>query len=767
MAEYDYTTLSPADFELLVRDLLSADRGWKLEAFGAGRDGGVDLRATDPAGTIVVQCKHYAQSTFSQLKAAVKSELLKINKLAPARYLLVTSRSLSKTQKDALVDILGPTLKVPTDILHRADLNSLIEKHPDVERNHFKLWLASAGILSSIVHSGIWARSEALLEDIQSRVRMYVTNPTYSTASDALAKVHVLVITGAPGVGKSMLAEMLLLTHWQKGWQVIQVGANIVDAWDAWSPSDKQIFLYDDFLGQTNLAERLEKNEDRSIVQFGDRVRAHANKRFVLTTRTQVLRQAEDKHEPLRRAQFDLTSCVVRVSDYTMPVKARILYNHLYFSGLPRTAVKWYISSGDYWIAIRHRNYNPRVIEQVLLREYATGRDFSDALLHALENPVDLWGPSFENGLSDLSQDILLRLATFPVLGIPVKKLVAPFNKTHKSRHIAQAHKAIEGTWVTERSWHGQRRPSISFADPSCRDFVLHYLDSYPDEIFRVLDSTTTMEQVLLMLSYAASEVEEKPKYPGMRSEFHAHQSRIWRWLDELYPNASTYEEGRARIRALAGLISARAAMSDDIRQWVVDTALVATASRSARSSDADAYDTLVEYLNSLNGESGWQGADQIDTCLKQAAEGYAESVETRDEFELFMSFAEDVNLWALNPAALETAQDSIVNTLDTELSDVRHQFHDPDDMSLEVDEIERLAYRFDLEGRVQSAVDSARERIRDLENFEPDEEDLRPVVEERAFENATPRVTKADLESSQPARTPVEEIDDLFGQLG
>jgi hypothetical protein len=66
--EYDFHTLSPIDFEQLVRDLLNAKLGIELKAFGHGPDGGVDLRSLANGKKTVVQCKHYAGSTFSHLK---------------------------------------------------------------------------------------------------------------------------------------------------------------------------------------------------------------------------------------------------------------------------------------------------------------------------------------------------------------------------------------------------------------------------------------------------------------------------------------------------------------------------------------------------------------------------------------------------------------------------------------------------------------------------------------------------------------------------
>jgi HJR/Mrr/RecB family endonuclease len=67
MADYDFRSLSPFDFELLCRDLLQKHLGVYLESFSIGRDQGIDLRAKPEKENIIVQCKHYADSGFTAL----------------------------------------------------------------------------------------------------------------------------------------------------------------------------------------------------------------------------------------------------------------------------------------------------------------------------------------------------------------------------------------------------------------------------------------------------------------------------------------------------------------------------------------------------------------------------------------------------------------------------------------------------------------------------------------------------------------------------
>ena len=142
MADYNFSTLSPKDFELLIGSLLRERDGWNLEAFGHGPDGGVDLRAILDDAKIVVQCKHYRGSTFADLRRALKAEITKIKEEKPTRYILATSQDLSRTQKDTLVADLHPWVTNPSDVLAARDLNFLLDDFPQVEQRHFKLWMA-------------------------------------------------------------------------------------------------------------------------------------------------------------------------------------------------------------------------------------------------------------------------------------------------------------------------------------------------------------------------------------------------------------------------------------------------------------------------------------------------------------------------------------------------------------------------------------------------------------------------------------------------
>ncbi len=71
---YDYKSLFPLNFEELKRDFLKAEWYVALEAFKSARDQGINLRyAPLKGGTTIVQCKHYASSSITNLLSHFRS----------------------------------------------------------------------------------------------------------------------------------------------------------------------------------------------------------------------------------------------------------------------------------------------------------------------------------------------------------------------------------------------------------------------------------------------------------------------------------------------------------------------------------------------------------------------------------------------------------------------------------------------------------------------------------------------------------------------
>src|SRR5882672_4749412 len=104
MADYDFRSLSPHDFEQLCRDLLQKALGVHLESFTAGRDSGIDFRYRTKTDALIVQIKHYAESGYEALRRVLKQkERPKAEALKPTRYILATSVGLTPRRKDELL----------------------------------------------------------------------------------------------------------------------------------------------------------------------------------------------------------------------------------------------------------------------------------------------------------------------------------------------------------------------------------------------------------------------------------------------------------------------------------------------------------------------------------------------------------------------------------------------------------------------------------------------------------------------------------------
>ena len=438
MAGYDFENLSHHDFEIVVQDVLQAELGVRLESFTAGRDTGINLRyaLVRDEPDIIIQAKHYAKSGFNKLKGDLgRTELPKILRLAPRRYLLATSVPLTRKRKADLLELLTPYVISTADIVGAEDINDMLRRHPEIERSHFKLWLTSTEVLQTVLQHAIYMRSLSLQEGLVHKARVYVPNRSFSLADHLLNTHHVCIIAGVPSIGKGLLAEMLLVAYIHRGYEPVLISEDISEGSAVFS-SGPQIFYYDDFLGQTSSSEKLAKNEDARLLAFMNQIASSSNKRLILTTREYILRRAAQRYERLDRVSSSFHRVVINLEDYTRLERAQILYNHLYFSSLPDEALHGIVDGQFYKTIIRHPNYNPRLIEAMTAlagEETRSGHRFAEFFLQTLENPELVWSHAFENQLPSEAQTVLFLLATMPA-DVLVESIWAAFREFHPAR---------------------------------------------------------------------------------------------------------------------------------------------------------------------------------------------------------------------------------------------------------------------------------------------------------------------------------------------
>ena len=482
---YEFSNLAPADFEDLVRDLVGRELGMRFEAFGPGPDGGIDGRHSSGSSVAILQAKHYAGSSFATLQSAMKRERGSIDRIAPSRYLLATSRPLSPANKDVLENTIGPALRTQDDILSAGDLNGLLRKYSDIERAHIKLWLSSSNVLEKIIHSAAHAYAGITKDDIAAKVRVYAQNPSFKYAQDTLEAQRVLIISGPPGVGKTTLAEMLSYAYAGEGWKLIPI-RSLDDGFAAIVDSEKQIFFFDDFLGKVALDKNALSSKDSDLSRFMKRVRNSPKARFILTTRAYIFEEARRVSEYLADARLDISKYVLDVGVYTRRIRARILYNHLLVAGVPNAHIRALIQSGKIAEIVDHDNYNPRVIEWMtdsLHIGAIAPQHYADRFLTALDNPKALWDTAFRTHIPEKCRHLLYALFFGSQYGENIAdlrltyqslhpQLCAKYGQTYDPKDFEESVRILEGGFITIENG------SVSFVNPSIRDYLTDYLDN-------------------------------------------------------------------------------------------------------------------------------------------------------------------------------------------------------------------------------------------------------------------------------------------------
>lgn len=478
MAEmYDFHTLSPLDFEELVRDLLQAEWNVRLESFGPGRDAGVDIRLSNGPEETIVQAKHLLGSGYRALVRAAKKERDKAVAIAPKRYVLATSVSLTRARKDEIVASMADVPLIPNDIFGQEDLNNLLTRHQHIQRAHFKLWLSSSAVLERILQSGVYNRTAAEIDIIRDMLPRFVHNHSVPDAEQKLEETGALIIAGQPGVGKTTLARILLWLHAEQGWRVFVVDT-LEDALMVSESGEKRLILLDDFLGQVRLSPDHLRGVDARLPPLLSRVAAHDNLRFILTTRDYILAEARGLSARITPNRLSTREYVLNVGRYTRSVRARILYNHLCFSALAPEQRNEVLNDDFFLKVIDHKNFNPRLIEEITSPEYIelTDRPVRKTIEAVLANPELLWERPYRQHISEKGRMMMLALFLNAPLS-EVEALKASYVRVARALgselHPSDIEESFRSTFrMLDGSVLGLTFGFVSFTNPGLRDFL-------------------------------------------------------------------------------------------------------------------------------------------------------------------------------------------------------------------------------------------------------------------------------------------------------
>ena len=509
MLDYDFKILQPSEFECFSRDLLQAREDIFIESFADGRDKGIDLRfAYSKDKTCIVQCKRYKE--WKELKGKLKEEVEKVKRLSPQRYILTTSVDLTVKQKDEVLAMFNPFILSGMDVLGKKDLNNLLEKNPEIEKNYHKLWLASTNVLNTIINRATLNWSSFELEKIEKDIRLYVENESLNKALDVLKENHYVVISGIPGIGKTTLARMLVYTMLARGYEEFVYVDDMDTAAKMFSKEKRQIFFFDDFLGANSFVQQSVSFENK-LITFIDKVRNSKHTLFILSTREYVLSEAMAHYEKLSMSNIDIAKCTIELEYYTKTIRAKILYNHLAEANIPPEYINVFIDKRGYMTIINHQNFNPRVIESIIkeqIWETIDSNDFANKVKEFFDNPISVWQFAFEK-LDVETRSTLLVLGT---MGGHVR--LDDFQEGYRqfciltSQEVGlkyddvkwrQSLKVLMNCFLKIDNRNGIKL--VTMYNPSIADFIVFYLNQNTTTALQIIRGACFIEQLYNVFS--------------------------------------------------------------------------------------------------------------------------------------------------------------------------------------------------------------------------------------------------------------------------
>lgn len=511
MTDYDFRQLNDKEFEILATDLMSKRDGVRYERFKPGRDGGVDGRYFKPGGKeVVLQCKHWATTPLERLVKYLESvELPKLKTLNPAKYVLVLSNALSRTDKAKIAKLLSPFIEIQSDILGREDLNDLLSKHKEVELRHYKLWISSTTVLLHLLNKPIQERSAFALTEILEEAHLYVPTANHDRALEKLDKFGTVIITGPAGIGKTTLADHLALNYVSRGYSFVRIAEEIREAEAVYESSEKQLFYFDDFLGR-NYLEALSGHEGTHIVRFIKRIIRDKTKRFILTSRTTILNQGKLLIDVLQTNNLERNEFEVSIDSFSEMDRARVLYNHIWHSSLEPAFIDELYAGKRYRQIISHRNYNPRLVRYITDSDrlgVCSPGEYWPYAKELLDNPAKVWENPFDAQHDDFGRALVLlvTLNRRPIeqseLAEAYSRFVAHPDKNAMSgrRDFLQNLRHLSGSLLS-RTLIDNHDSLLNLFNPSIGDFVLRrYSTDLPSlrTGFCSLRSTASLQTLL------------------------------------------------------------------------------------------------------------------------------------------------------------------------------------------------------------------------------------------------------------------------------
>lgn len=513
----NYANLNDMEFESLCRDIMERMLGVSLRRFGPGRDGGVDLADNVDGKGIVVQVKHYQSSTPEKLIRSLKKELSNVRRLSPRQYYICCSRMLSAANINELYLYFQNYMGSDRNIITLNEIDDFLKKkdNRDILKKHFKLWLDDTGILQELRNDDIFVDCEAFLDDADELHKLFVQTKAFDNALKVLENDQTLCIIGDPGVGKSITSKMLVLYYAAQGYRV-RYTTNVSDLGVLKSairndPESQEIILLDDCFGQAYFEMKsTQSSELISLIKF---VKKRKNKVLILNSRVTIFQEAQQRQRDLVQSleRNDFRVHVLDINKLSDEEKAKILYNHLAFSGIPNEYFEDIRTNQRYWQIIKHRNYNPRIIEYVCnpkRYQSVSPSNFYQLFKKHLDDPKEMWKDEYEDRLKPEDRILLQTIYSLTATTVNASLVRQCFNR--RIVNIPTIDKTVDQfnrslSRLNEgfiRILDNNGNKDISMQNPSVNDFLDGRLLCNNAERADLLSSICTVYQLRVLPSH-------------------------------------------------------------------------------------------------------------------------------------------------------------------------------------------------------------------------------------------------------------------------
>lgn len=510
----NYANLNDVEFEALCRDIMERMLKVRMRRFASGPDGGIDLTDDTDTHNIVVQVKHYWRSSTADTVRNLMQELPKVEKLKPNQYYICCSRELSVANIQALYCHFQAYMDSDRNIITKLEIDDFLkmEENRDILKKHFKLWLDDTGILMELQNDDIFVDCEALLDDADQLHKLFVPTQAFHKARELLEKDQTLCIIGDPGVGKSITSKMLALYFASQGYRV-RYTSNVCDLTSLKAslrsdPNAKEVILLDDCFGQAYF--EMQSSQSSQLISLIKYVKRRENKILILNSRITIFQEVQQRQRDLVQCleRKDFKVSLLDINRLSSVEKAEILYNHLYFSGIPQEYFENIRIEHRYRTIVSHKNYNPRIIEFVCTPKHyqaVASSDYYDFIMSHLENPTEIWKDEYEDRLSSTDRIFLQTLYSLTATVVPVSLVKQCFERRiagipSVDKTVDQFQRSVERLnegFIQIQDGNGQRY--LSMQNPSMNDFLNSRLNQNNCERTDLLASICAVNQLRLL----------------------------------------------------------------------------------------------------------------------------------------------------------------------------------------------------------------------------------------------------------------------------